>query len=116
MAAQLTMQEIYAECTTGGTSSSGARKNCVTDWSELKAPPGHVFIEEQLEVIWVGRNGSENNYYIEWDDKKPVVAGIPIRQATTLRVKVQARSPKGDIGARGWTKIKFRVPIVKVQS
>lgn len=111
--AEPTVLEIAAECTTKETALDGKRYSCRSDWSTLKAPPGHVFIKDDLEVNWTSKSGSENSYAVQWDDEVEVIPGTGIELPTTMQVQVRARSPKGPASGRGWSKAKFVVPITK---
>jgi len=107
------MLEIAAECTTKSTEPSGKRNSCRSEWSILRAPDGHVFVKDDLEIHWEGKNGSENEAFVEWDDEVEIIKGTGIEMPQTLRVAVRARSPKGHASGRGWSKVKFVVPYVK---
>lgn len=106
--------ELQKECTTKGTSLSGARRSCTSEWSSITAPAGFVFNEHSLSKTYSGQNGSSNRIDHEWDDYVELIPGTGLRAPRTLRVRVHARSPKCR-GCRGWTKAKVTATYVAYQ-
>jgi|GEM_PF-1792891 len=94
--------ELTPECTTDGTSWSGARRSCTSAWSVVTAPPNYVFNERSLSKSLRHENGSPRVDH-EWHDYVEVIPGTGIKAPRTLKARSHARSP-GCRGCRGWAK------------
>jgi hypothetical protein len=106
--------QLVSECTTEGTRLSGARRSCDSHWSSVTAPPGFVFVKDSASIEWLGQNGSENRYDLQWDDWVEIIPGTGIQQPRTMRLKVHARSPSCR-GCRGWSKVRVTGTYVNFQ-
>ena len=105
-------QEIVAECTTDGTSTTGARHSCDSQTSRITAPDGYVLSEKTLKGGVVKSNGSENECRVGWADYVDVIPGVT--QPRTITLQAHARSPKGHSSGRGWATCKYTVEMVKL--
>lgn len=109
-------QTVTAECTTKETGADGKRHGCDSAWAELRAPEGFVFAEKSLTGgEWSGA-GSEHNCLLRWDEYVEIIPGSAIEQPRVLRLAAHARSPKGHLSGRGWSKCKYTVKLSKYTS
>lgn len=106
---------IATEATTKGTLASGKRRSAKSEWTEFVAPKGYVIVPADTKVEYTSRAGSENSVDIVYEKYTEIIDGTDIKMPKVVRVRAQARSPKHKHGARGWTKAKVTVRIVRVR-
>jgi hypothetical protein len=104
---------IVCECTTKATELDGTRHSDKSEWSEVKAPDNHVINKEKVTVDWIGRNGSENDVDIKYEDWEEIVADTGLEYPRKLLARCEARSPRGHASGRGWSKVRISGDFVK---
>ncbi|MGB7412810.1 MAG: hypothetical protein WA902_01240 [Thermosynechococcaceae cyanobacterium] len=105
--------ELSSEVTTKSTDFDGSRHPAWSEWSSAAAPDNHVINHNEVKVEWISDNGSENTYQMIFSDWVELIAGSGLKAPRTIKVQTYARSPKGSLAGRGWTKIKFTGKFVK---
>jgi hypothetical protein len=100
--------EIASEVTTESTDLDGSRHTAYSDWTSVTAPDGFVInnIQGQVKVEWISDNGSENDVQIIYGDYVEIIPGTGIQLPRSVKVQTYARSPKGPLAGRGWSKVK----------
>lgn len=111
--AQAQLQELVANCTTTATGLDGTRENCLSKRETIRAPEGHVFVQNGASVRMTRKNGSENSCRHGFEDMVAVVPGSKITQPQAFWLQAQARSPKGNGSGRGWTECQAALEIEK---
>jgi hypothetical protein len=105
--------EIVSEVTTDSTDLDGTRHPAWSEWSSTTAPDDHVINHNDVKVEWLSDNGTDNTYQMIFDDWIELIAGTGLKAPRTIKIQTYARSRKGLLAGRGWTKIKFTGAFVK---
>jgi hypothetical protein len=106
-------QVITAECTTRPTGGDGVRHGCSSKRSEIRAPEGHVFVQNSLQGGLTSGAGSQRDCRFAWDNYIEVIPGTGITQPATLYLSAHARGPKGHFAGRGWAHCRYTVKITR---